>query len=304
MSFFYHEKSNSHKDLDKNKSLKSNFQLIPTKKSNLNNKILLLDNTNKNLNKSFSQSKIPKYKFYIYKYNIEKNKIYASIPIYYHNAARRMQAVFKGYLFRTFFFDNLEYYYNFHIFFNILNEIFLKFWFNKFIINLKSTFKNKTKNKIFNNDLYNINISSIPKIFLKNTRNFPVFSQKVLTNSFSIINNESKKQRREENKRIRELEKELKEIKSQLKEETEEKRKLIIQSEYMKMELMHLRIDVVNVKNENRDLERLNEKYLMRIEKLKKGENIDDNKKDFEEEEEILSRFKPFARIKYKKYNK
>ena len=187
MSFFYHEKSNSHKDLDKNKSLKNNFQLIPTKKSNLN--------------KSFSQSKIPKYKFYIYKYNIEKNKIYASIPIYYHNAARRIQAVFKGYLFRTFFFDNLEYYYNFHIFFNILNEIFLKFWFNKFIINLKSTFKNKTKNKIFNNDLYNINISSIPKIFLKNTRNFPVFSQKVLTNSFSIINNES---RNKEEKKIKE----------------------------------------------------------------------------------------------------
>ena len=40
------------------------------------------------------------------------------------------------------------------------------------------------------------------------------------------------------------------------------------------MELMHLRIDVINVKNENKDLERLNEKYLNRIENLQKGENI------------------------------
>ena len=304
MSLLYNDKSNSYKDFNKNKSSNKNLKTIPAKKSNLNNKIVFLNKTNENLNKSFSQSKISNYKFYIYKYNSEKNKIYSSIPLIYHNAARRIQAVFKGYLFRNFFFDNLEYYYNIHILFNILNELFLKFWFIRFIINLKSTFKNKTKNKIFNNDLYNINVSSIPKIFLKNTRNFPVFSQKVLSHSFSIINNESRKQRREENKRIRELEKELKEIKSQLKEETEEKRKLIIQSEYMKMELMHLRIDVVNVKNENKDLERLNEKYLMRIEKLKKGENIDDDKNDFEEEEEILSRFKPFARIKYKKFNK
>ena len=303
MSFFSNKNSNSFKNLYKNKSINNKCQTISIEKSNGNNKSSLLNITNKNLNKSYSQSKFPNYKYYLYKYNSEKNKIYTSIPEYVHNAARKIQSVFKGYLFRNFFFYNLESYYNTHILFNILNEIFLKFCFNKFIINLKSTYKNKINNKIFNNE-YNINISSIPKIFLKNTKNFPVFTQKVLSNSFSIINNESRKQRREENKKIKELEKELKEIKSQLKEETEEKRKLIIQSEYMKMELMHLRIDVVNVKNENRDLERLNEKYLMRIEKLKKGENIDDNKKDFEEEEEILSRFKPFARIKYKKYNK
>ncbi len=67
---------------------------------------------------------------------------------------------------------------------------------------------------------------------------------------------------------------------------------------------MHLRIDVINVKNENKDLERLNEKYLNRIAKLQKGENIENDENDFKEEEEILKRFKPFARIKYRKFNK
>ena len=65
MSLLYNDKSNSYKDFNKNKSSNKNLKTIPAKKSNLNNKIVFLNKTNENLNKSFSQSKISNYKFYI-----------------------------------------------------------------------------------------------------------------------------------------------------------------------------------------------------------------------------------------------
>ena len=258
------------------------------------------------------------YKYFIYKYNSDKKRIYDTTPLFYHQCAAKIQSLYKAYKYRRFFTRCLAIYYYSNILFNILNTIFIRFYFNKFITNLcfvdefiknhnnrlrYNNYFNKNNDYIYDDKILNINLKAIPKIFLKKI-NYPILNKKVLSNSFSIINNESKKKIKEENKKIKELEKQLKTIQEELKNEIEEKRKIIIEREYMKMELMHLRIDVINVKNENKDLERLNEKYLNRIEKLQKGENIENDENDFKEEEEILKRFKPFARIKYRKFNK
>ena len=183
-----------------------------TPKSNFNHNIHIRSISYRN-NPYYSENTFRRpinYKYFIYKYNSDKKRIYDTTPLIYHQYASKIQSLYKAYKYRRFFTRCLVIYYNSNILFNILNNIFIRFYFNKFINKLcvvdefiknhnnrlrYNNYFNKNNDYIYDDKILNINLKAIPKIFLKKI-NYPILNKKVLSNSFSIINTESKKNKR------------------------------------------------------------------------------------------------------------
>ena len=235
---------------DSNSQIESELEeekIISNRINNVN--ININDNIKDNIRQNININE----KYFPYEYSeIMRNDITKEEII--NLSAKLIQSAFRGYLLRKIFYTNMQVYLNYSWSFSLLEGILRRKIYRSFYYEFKRVVFQK-KNTYMKN-LLNININSLPKIFVKKRYILLTDLKKIRTESFSFINQKKSNVTK-------------KTIKEYNKKKTNESisKNLIISNE-------ELQIEILKLKNENAKLKEENEDFKIKIENLNETSNI------------------------------